>query len=85
MPPADLIANAFRSASRGTYDRIIILSPDHYNLGDTDISIARRNLSTVLGELKTDAHFVDQLTTTPSWAPDFPLAAEGFESERYRK
>jgi len=29
--------------------------------------------------------FVDQLTTTPLWAPDFPLAAEGFESERYRK
>ena len=25
------------------------------------------------------------MTTTPSWAPDFPLAAEGWVSKRYRK
>jgi len=25
------------------------------------------------------------MTTPPSWAPDFPLAAEGWVSKRYRK
>lgn len=29
--------------------------------------------------------FMDQLTTTPSWAKDFPLASEGFEAPTYRK
>ncbi len=79
---SDLIAQAFLLASRGSYDRIIILSPDHYNLGSTDISISRRNLSTVLGELETDTHFVDQLTQLPFVSTaDFFYREHGIEAE----
>ena len=79
---ADLIADAFRLASRGSYDRIIVLSPDHYNLGDTDISVARRNLSTVFGELETDTAVVDRLAQLPSVsAADFFYREHGIEAE----
>jgi DNA polymerase len=29
--------------------------------------------------------FMDQLTTPPTWALDFPLTAEGYEATSYRK
>jgi DNA polymerase len=28
---------------------------------------------------------INIMTTPPSWAPDFPLAAEGWVGDRYRK
>src|SRR5688572_124134 len=43
----DLIARAFNYASRGRYDRILLLSPDHFNLGDSNISTTTRDFSTV--------------------------------------
>jgi len=31
------------------------------------------------------ADVINIMTTPPSWAPDFPLAAEGWYGKRYRK
>jgi DNA polymerase len=38
-------------------------------------------------ERKDDAleDVINIMTTAPSWAPDFPLAAEGWVGTRYRK
>lgn len=57
----DIIAGAFHFASRGRYRRILILSPDHFNLGDSSISTTGRNFLTGFGELHTDWEGVQQL------------------------
>jgi len=31
------------------------------------------------------AEVIKIMTTPPAWAPDFPLAAEGWHGKRYRK
>jgi len=51
----DLIAEAFNFASRGKHSQILLISPDHFNLGDSNISTTARNFSSVFGELETDA------------------------------
>lgn len=57
----DLMAEAFNFASQGKYSRIILLSPDHFDLGESDISIATGNFLTVFGEIKTDAEAASRL------------------------
>jgi len=61
----DLIASTFALASRGSYKRVIVMSPDHNNLGETDISVAGSNLATVFGEIETNHLLVKQLTQLP--------------------
>lgn len=58
---SDLIARAFHFASRGKYRRILLLCPDHFKLGDSNISTTGRNFATVFGELSTDREAVQQL------------------------
>ena len=62
----DLIANTFALASRGSCRRVIVISPDHNNLGDTDISIAGSNFATVFGDIETDHLLVEQLAQLPN-------------------
>src|SRR6516162_9644976 len=50
----DLIAKHFVMASRCFYKRVVVISPDHYNLGRTDISVADGNFATVFGVIETD-------------------------------
>jgi len=79
---ADLIADTFLLASRGSYSQVIILSPDHFNLGDTDISIASRNFITVFGELETDLDVVDKLQQLPFVSTsDFFYREHGIQTE----
>lgn len=61
----DLIAQGFNYASPGKHGRIILLSPDHFDLGETDISIAAKNFLTVFGEIKTDDEAVVKLKSLP--------------------
>ena len=62
----DLIANTFALASRGSYKRVIAMSPDHNNLGETDISLAGSNFATVFGEVETDRLLIKQLEQLPN-------------------
>ncbi len=57
----DLIADTFLLASHGLYGRVVVVSPDHYNLGDTDISLSSRDFGTVFGDLTTDQLTVKKL------------------------
>jgi len=62
---ADLIAEAFALASRQDYQRIIILSPDHFGRSPTPCAVSIRNFQTVMGEVAIDAAAVDRLRENP--------------------
>jgi len=57
----DLIANAFKFASSSTPDQILLISPDHFNLGKTDVSISQSDFSTVSGDISEDTASALQL------------------------
>ena len=61
----DLIATGFKFASNSNPNQVVILSPDHFNLGDTNVSTGARNFSTVFGELATDTSAVQSLEALP--------------------
>ncbi len=61
----DLIAKAFNFASRGKYSKILVICPDHFNLGDSNFSTTERDFSTVFGKLKTDVDAVQKLENLP--------------------
>jgi poly-gamma-glutamate synthesis protein (capsule biosynthesis protein) len=62
---ADLIAEAFALASQQDYQRIIILSPDHFGRCPTPFAVAIRNFQTVMGEVAIDDAAVDRLRQNP--------------------
>jgi AmmeMemoRadiSam system protein B len=79
---SDLIAKAFNFASRGKYNRIILLSPDHFNLGDSNVSTTQKNFLTVFGEIKTDAEAVEKLKILPFiHKQDFFYREHGVQAE----
>jgi poly-gamma-glutamate synthesis protein (capsule biosynthesis protein) len=61
----DIIAKAYDFISYGKYGNILILSPDHYNLGDSNISVSEQNFSTVFGEVKIDLKATKKLEKLP--------------------
>jgi AmmeMemoRadiSam system protein B len=78
----DLMAKAFNFASGGKYSQILLLSPDHFNLGETDISTTRRSFLTVFGELQTDANAVADLEKLPFIREqDFFYREHGLQAE----
>jgi len=78
----DLIAKAFDFSSKGKYNQILLLSPDHFNLGDSNISTAERNFSTVFGELKTDTDVTRRLEELPFvHKQDFFYREHGLQAE----
>ena len=58
---ADLIADACARVAGQGYERIIILSPDHYARSRTPFAVSRRNFQTVLGTVVIDAAAVRQV------------------------
>ena len=58
---ADLIAEAWARVSTQEYNRIIILSPDHYSRSRTPFAVSRRNFQTALGPLDIDEVAVNQI------------------------
>src|SRR5262249_41907601 len=51
---ADLIARGFWAAAGNQYDRVIILSPDHFNRSARPLATTRRDFETAFGRLGND-------------------------------
>ena len=51
---ADLIARGFIAASGNSYDRIILLSPDHFNVSRRPLATTTRDIETVFGTVRND-------------------------------
>ncbi len=62
---ADLIARGFWAASAGDYDRIILISPDHFRAVSKAFGTTREDLVTVLGTVASDAAAIDALSASP--------------------
>lgn len=58
---ADLIARAFLVARENRYDRIVVLTPDHFKRSRRPIATTRLDFQTVWGRVPTDAAAVDAL------------------------
>jgi AmmeMemoRadiSam system protein B len=56
---ADLIARGLWAASAGTYDRIILVSPDHFHVTTRPFATTREDLVTVFGTLGSDTKGVE--------------------------
>ena len=61
----NLIAQAFRFASAGNYSEVLLVSPDHFYLGTTNVSVSSSNFSTVFGTLQADVQGADNLKQLP--------------------
>ena len=57
----DLIADAFKYASKTKPKKILLLSPDHFNLGQSNISVSQSDFSTVFGLITTDSQAAQAL------------------------
>jgi len=78
----DIIADVFASAANNKYERIIIVSPDHYSLGRTRISYATQNFSTPFGLLLSDQDFIKKLATVSNASSsDFFYREHGIGAE----
>lgn len=53
---ADLIARAFWAASGNAYDRLILISPDHFNASRRPFATTRADFDTSLGTLPNDTY-----------------------------
>ena len=58
---ADLIARAFNAAAGNRYERIVLLSPDHYFKSPRPMATTRRGFDTAFGPVETDRAAVDIL------------------------
>lgn len=61
----DLIASTFACIKAQKYQQIILLSPNHFEVGTTSISVTTKNFNTVFGVLKTDVQTVEQVKQLP--------------------
>ncbi len=61
----DLIAETLFLASAGKYERIVILSPDHFKRGTMPFSTTTRDFLTPLGRVRVDAAAVKALMQEP--------------------
>jgi len=61
----DLMAEAFHRLRTQRYQRIVLLSPDHFKRGRTPFSVTRKDFRTVLGQVPTDQAAVSQLLANP--------------------
>lgn len=73
---ADLMARGFATLAGNRYDRVVILSPDHFNKARRPFATTRRDIETVLGPLRTDAAAVEALLAAPDLVEESGLFAE---------
>jgi poly-gamma-glutamate synthesis protein (capsule biosynthesis protein) len=78
---APLAADAFRFAAAGDYRRVILLSPDHFGLGETDITVSTRDFLTPFGRLAADRAVADVLLVdSEARAGDFFYREHGIQA-----
>lgn len=61
----DLIAETLSLARGGDYERIVLVSPDHFRRAETAAAVATRGFLTVLGPVPTDLTASRQLAQSP--------------------
>lgn len=61
----DLIAGGLALLRTRQYERIVLLSPDHFRRGDTPCSVPVRDFSTCFGLVRTDTKGVEALLQSP--------------------
>jgi AmmeMemoRadiSam system protein B len=71
---ADLIARGVIAASGGTYDRVLILSPDHFLSLKTPFGISTADLETSLGTLIADRPFAQRVLSATNLFSDIGAA-----------
>jgi len=62
---ADLIADALSQISAQKYDKIVIVSPDHFDRGDTVFSTTLKDFATIFGEVLVEQNSVAELLVEP--------------------
>jgi AmmeMemoRadiSam system protein B len=60
----DLIAGGLRLATEGSYKRIILLHPDHFEQLDTPFGTTKKGFQTIAGPVPTDAAGADALLSS---------------------
>jgi AmmeMemoRadiSam system protein B len=70
---ADLIARGFQAAAHNRYDRIIMLSPDHFNRSKRPLATTRRDIDTVFGPVRNDRAATGMLLSTDTLFDDSDL------------
>ena len=59
----DMIANTYAYAANGKYQNIVVLSPDHFSTGKTEVSVTDRDFATVFGTVATNQEITHKLKT----------------------
>jgi len=72
---ADLIARAFLLARDNRYDRVVVLTPDHFKRARRPFATTRRPFDTVYGRVPTDVAAVDALLADPALVEESGLFA----------
>jgi poly-gamma-glutamate synthesis protein (capsule biosynthesis protein) len=72
---ADLIARGLWSASGNRYDRIVLMSPDHFRKTKKIIATTASGFDTVLGSVDAHAPSVQQLLSSQDFVEDSDLFA----------
>jgi AmmeMemoRadiSam system protein B len=71
---ADLVARGVIAASGGTYDQVLILSPDHFLSLKTSFGISTADLETSLGTLAADRTFAQRVLSATNLFSDIGAA-----------
>jgi len=70
---ADLIARGMWAASGSSYDRILLLSPDHFRRSRRALATTRRGFDTVLGQVEVDQSATQHLIERKDLVDDSDL------------
>ena len=73
---ADLIARAFAVAGGNRYDKIIVLSPDHFKRSVRPFATTRRSFETVYGPVPASIDDIDRLLASSSLVEESDLFAK---------
>lgn len=73
---ADLMARGFATLAGNEYDRVLLLSPDHFNKAKRPFATTRRDIETVLGRVATDKAAAEALLAAPGLVEESGLFAE---------